>query len=286
MFGAKERASAKFDQLKGFLGELHSTIDRSQLLMVASSLAYTTILSIIPALAVSFAIFQAFGGLDKVYATLEPLIVSNLAQGVSDEVSEKIRGFIANAHGSAIGLGGLVGLIVTSMSMLSSAERALNTIWGIKLRRTLFQRVSSYWLFITLGPLALAVGIGAASSADGSISWLFPSGTGLFLLAIGFFYLIFKYVPHCFVDWRPALFSAVTTAAVSVLAKLGYQVYTSRVLTYSKIYGSLGAIPILLLWIYINWVIILLGAAFGVVLQKRIFGTAHPDRPRSVPAAK
>jgi membrane protein len=255
-------------------------IQEGQLFLVASSLAYITILSIIPLLAVSFAIFQAFGGLNKIYETLEPLILSNLAEGSSDEVIAKIREFIANAHGGALGLGGFIGLVFTSMSMLSNIEKAVNRLWGIPMKRTFFQRFTSYWLFITLGPLALAIGVGAAtSSRDFPITRFLPSGTGLFLVTIVVFSAIYKYVPHIKVRWQSALLSGFAAAVLFNLAQIGYRLYTAKVLTYNKLYGSLGAIPILLIWIYIVWIIVLGGAAMTAFLQNRYLRAQEPPTP-------
>lgn len=241
----------------------------AQLLTVASSLAYTTILSIIPLLAVSFAIFQAFGGVEKIYQVLEPIILSNLAHGVSDDAIDTIHKFINNTHAGALGIGGLIGLIFTSMSLLFSAEKAIHTVWQTKITRSIFQRIASYWLFITLGPLGLAIAVGIATSSNFPLSKLFPSGTGLFLIAVGIFFSVYKWAPQARVKWQFALISAFFTAVLWNLARLGYTIYTDHVVTYSKIYGSLGAIPILLLWIYILWVIILTGVALTAALQKR-----------------
>ena len=111
-----------------------------QLLGVASSLAYTTLLSIIPLLAVSFAIFQAFGGLDRLQATLEPVLISNLATGSGEAASEYLRRFIRNAHAGAIGATGFLGLFVTSVSLLYSIDKA---ILLEQLRRQVYE---SWWM--------------------------------------------------------------------------------------------------------------------------------------------
>ena len=251
------------------LKETWAHMRKAKLLLVASSLAYTTILSIIPLLAVSFAIFQAFGGLDKLYDTLSPLILQNLTEGTSQEVIDTLRGFIANAHANAIGAGGLIALILTSMSMLSSAENAINQVWQTTNTRSVFQRVSAYWLFITLGPLALAVIVGAATSTDFPLTKLLPSGTGIFVITVALFFVIYKWVPNCVVKWQYALLAAFATSIFWNLARLGYALYTKKVIAYNKIYGSLGAIPILLLWIYIVWLIILTGAALSAAMQKQ-----------------
>src|SRR4051812_36760219 len=163
------------------LNEVWAQMQRAQLLLVASSLAYTTILSIIPMLAVSFAIFKAFGGLEKLYHTIEPFILSNLAEGSSDEVIASIRKFVENANASAIGIGGFVGLVVTSMSMLSSIERAINVAWGAPMRRNYFQRIATYWFFITLGPLAASVGVGMVTTSNIPLWQFVPDGTGILI---------------------------------------------------------------------------------------------------------
>ncbi len=154
----------------------------TQLFMIASSLSYTTMLSIIPALAVSFATFKAFGGMDKVYSTIEPLILQNLAEGSIDAM-EAIRGFIANIHTGAIGIGGFIALIFTSMTLLFSIEKGINQIWRLQIKRGWVQRVAIYWLFITMGPLALSVAIGAATSLNLPLKHILPGGTGLFLIS-------------------------------------------------------------------------------------------------------
>lgn len=246
----------------------YKEIQDAQLFMVSSSLAYTTLLSIIPLLAVSFAIFQAFGGMHKLYEMAEPLLLSNLAEGTSEQMISKLHEFIDNAHTGIVGIGGLVGLVVTGMSMLSNIEKAINHVWKVKITRSLFQRFCNYWLLITLGPLALSVVLGIVSSADHPVMNLLPSSSGLYTIVVLLLYLIYKYVPQTKVKWQSALIAAIVTSALWNLARYGYAVYTKNVVTYSKVYGSLGAVPILMLWIYIEWVIVLTGVALTSSLQK------------------
>lgn len=243
-------------------------IQNAQLLMVASSLAYTTILSVIPLLALSFAIFEAFGGMQKLLNTIQPFILSNLAEGASDEVIAIIQSFVKNAHASAIGAGGFLGLIFTSMSMLTSIENAINRVWQTKITRTWFQRFSTYWLFITLGPVAFSLALGIATSNEYPLARLLPSGTGTFVLTATGFFCIYKFIPNCPVRSKYAVISATITSIFWNLARIGYTIYTRKVLTYHKIYGSLGAVPILLLWIYIAWIVVLAGAALNAALQR------------------
>jgi len=252
-------------------------IQQAQLFLVASSLAYTTILSLIPVLAVSFAMFKAFGGMEKLFATIEPIILNNLAEGSSEEVMLALHGFINNTHAAALGAGGILGLILTCMSMLSSAERAINRVWQARMGRSLFQRVTAYWFFITLGPLALSVAVGAATSSDFPLLRYLPGGAGLYLVSVGLFFAIYKWVPHCYVHWRFALISALFTASFWNLAQWAYSFYVSKFVTYNKIYGSLAAIPIILLWIYVAWILVLSGAALGATLQNKWMPEASKD---------
>ena len=258
------------DTLPGIIRDTAKQMEQAQLFTYASSLAYTTILSIIPLLAVSFAVFQAFGGLQKLYSIIKPMILSNLAEGASEQVIESLQSFIENAHTGAIGVGGMVGLIFTSMSMLSSAENAINYVWQVKMTRSLFQRIAYYWLFITLGPLTLSIAVGIATSSNIPLVKLLPSGIGMYFITVGIFFLVYKFVPQVKVQWQYALTSSIITSLFWNLARWGYALYTKHAVTYNVVYGSLGAIPIFLLWIYIIWLVLLGGASLTAALQNRM----------------
>jgi membrane protein len=252
-----------------FLGDLAKVFGESQLSMVASSLAYTTILSIIPVLAMGFSVFKAFGGMEKLYESIEPIILQNLTEGASGQTMQTIRGFIENIHAGALGAVGLIGVIVTCMSMLLSIEKAINRIWKTQIQRTIFQRISYYWLIITLGPLALSFVIGLASTQGQSIIKYLPSQAGAITASTVLFLLIYKGVPNRPVHWVPAIVSSFIASLAWNLGRVAYASYTAKVLTYNKIYGSLSAVPILFVWIYIGWLIILSGAAITSVLQRK-----------------
>ncbi len=246
------------------------TINERNLLMAASSLAYTTILSIVPLLAVSFSIFKAFGGLEKLYDSFKPLIIANLAESSGEVALQFIDQFVSKAHAGAMGVGGMIGLLVTSLSLLSSVEKAINRIWNATIQRTFFQRISAYWLFITLGPVAMAAALGASSSANLSFTRVLPQGFLGFMMIWGLFFAVYKWVPNRKVNWTPPLIGGLLTSVCWTLAKMGYGLYVTRVVAYNKIYGSLGAVPIILLWIYILWTVILGGAVLAFVLQRRL----------------
>lgn len=242
----------------------------AQVALVAASLAYTTILSIVPFLAVSFSIFKAFKGLDKFFENqLQPMIMENLAESAGTKAIESIQNFISNIHAGTLGVTGLIALIFTSMSMLSSAENAINRIWKTETKRPFFSRISSYWLFITAGPISLAAILGAAGLSDNRAKIL-PAGVGGFLVSLAFLASVYKFVPNQPVRWRAALAGGLMTAVAFALTKWGYGIYVRDFVSYNKIYGSLAAIPILILWIFICWAVILSGAAISASIQKRL----------------
>ncbi len=248
-----------------------SQMREAQLLLTASSLAYITILSLVPLLAISFAVFQAFGGLDKLYERVQPLILDNLAEGTSDQVTASIEGFIRNIHSTTVGVGGFLGLIFTSMSMLANIESAFNRIWKTANSRSLFQKFSTYWLFITLGPLALSITVGLATSTHLSlVTHLVPQWVVMFLVSVFALFGIYKAVPNCRVDWKFSLLAAAVTTLGFNLTRVIFNIYIRQFASYNRIYGSVAAVPILLFWIYIVWVILLAGASLNAALQKRL----------------
>jgi len=257
-------------RFKGVLLDIGRDIQQNQVLVVAGSLAYTTILSIVPLLAVSLALFKAFGGLDKILVKVQGLIVENLAQGANEMAAGKLQELVGGLHAATLGISGMIGLIFTSFAMLSSVEKAILTVWGEKNQRALFQRFATYWFFITLGPVLLAVVIGITSSSSLKFSSFFPQGIGLWVFATLGFFGLYKWIPSRHVHWGPALFSASTAALSWTLARSLYTLYVKNFVNYDKLYGSLGAVPILLLWIWILWVIILSGASLTASIQRRL----------------
>ncbi len=249
-----------------------ATLDVSreaQLVMIAESLTYKTLLSIVPVLAVSFAIFKAFGGLDRLYDTIEPFILNTLSQGTSDQVMKTLQGFIEQVHAGAVGAGGLLTLVWITMSMLSGAEKAINQVWQAESNRGFFQRVSSYWLFVTLGPLTASVILGFATSNNMPLSQFIPGSIGTFVLTVGVLFITYKWVPTARVSGRWAFVGASFTAMAFTAGKSLYGLYTTHAIMADRFYGSLAAFPILMVWIQILWTIILMGAALTLALQRR-----------------
>lgn len=252
-----------------FTRRLVSQIQKADLLLIASSLTYVTMLAIVPLLAVSFAIFQALGGMKKLYDLVEPLILDNLAEGTGTELVNALHHAVEHTHARAIGLGGMLGLLITSMSLLGHVEKAINRVWQSNTQRHYLKRMLTYSAFVTLGPLALSIAIGVLTSRHMAPVRILPTGVGPWVLEIVVFASIYRFVPNARVKWNAALSGALFTATGMSIARAGYALYTTRVVSYHKIYGSLGAIPIFMLWIYILWVLFLTGVAWSATWNER-----------------
>lgn len=238
--------------------------------LLASSLAFATAVSFVPLLAVSLSVFTAYGGLESLMAKIEPFILHNFVDASGAQVSKGIRNSIERVHSGALGISGVVGLLFISTKLFHDMERAIQRVWKIKSERSIFTKLTAYWLVMFLAPIAVAGMLGLMGSKD--LAWLFGAlskGTFTFSLAFVSLVFVYKYVPACPVNWRPAFASAFLTAIALGVAQTSYAVITKSVLRQNKIYGSLASVPIFLLWLLVLWWIFLCGVALCAVLQKR-----------------
>ncbi len=235
----------------------------------ATALAYTTLLSLVPLLVVTFSLFKAFGGLAKVMDPIENLVLNNLATGSGTMVVDTLQKFIQSYRSGTVGLVGLGMLILTVLSLLTTIERTFNDIWGIPKKRGFVQRFTVYWTLMTIGPILLGISItvtGALQSNRLVTQILSLSGGETFFISkipwlttFALFTVLYLVMPNTKVRFRSALIGGIFGGALWEIAKYGYTLYASRVVSYSKIYGSLGIIPIFLVWLYYTWIVVLIG---------------------------
>ncbi len=260
----------------------------------ASALAYTTLLALVPLLAVSIAVASLIfdvkdpGRRQELMAGIERL-VDNLAPtlGLSDaagaerraQVAQQILDFVGNIDFGKIGVTAAAGLIFVALSLLRTIEAAFNDIWGVTRGRGWFQSVVLYWAAITLGPLVLAVvkSLNFVRAYGAQFSWFQTGGPGhvllrlsevipTLLLALAFAGL-YRSMPNTRVRWSAALLGGGVAAGLWWLNNRAAMFYNSRVITYSTIYGSLGLLPLFLIGLYFSWLILLLGAETAYVYQ-------------------
>jgi membrane protein len=256
--------------LMGYLRHLRNQMQDGELQLVAGSLAYSTVLSLIPFLAVSLAILQHLGGLDGLYPQVEKMILSNFSQTAGAEGIKLIRAALSRMQFTKVGFAGALVLIFTSTRLIHDMEKGINRVWNIENRRSLAKRVFYYWLIIVSFPFVLATLVAVSSMRElTALSNQVPSSVfyGVFFFLLLFF--VYKIVPQTKVPWSSALIAA-AVGSVSLLAVHKTFLWSSnKVFNYGKLYGGLASIPLVLVWILLIWYAILFGATISASLDTK-----------------
>lgn len=267
------------------LRTLRQRFREDQLGLTASSLTFTTTLALVPLLTVMLALFTAFPIFGRFKSALQHYFLQRL---VPDSIAEQVLGTLTQfaAKANRLGSVGLVVLLFSALALMLTIDRTLNAIWRVRRPRPLAQRLLVYWAAITLGPLLLGMSLSltpyALAAARGLVGAL-PGGVGLLLGLLQFALQVlavaalFRYVPNTDVRWAHALAGALFVGVGVELAKLGLGWYLRAMPGISVLYGAFATVPILLLWIYVGWLVMLFGAviaAYAPSLQMRI---GRPD---------
>lgn len=267
------------------LRTLRQRFREDQLGLTASSLTFTTTLALVPLLTVMLALFTAFPIFGRFKSALQHYFLQRL---VPDSIAEQVLGTLTQfaAKANRLGSVGLVVLLFSALALMLTIDRTLNAIWRVRSPRPLAQRLLVYWAAITLGPLLLGMSLSltpyALAAARGLVGAL-PGGVGLLLGLLQFALQVlavaalFRYVPNTDVRWAHALAGALFVGVGVELAKLGLGWYLRAMPGISVLYGAFATVPILLLWIYVGWLVMLFGAviaAYAPSLQMRI---GRPD---------
>ncbi|MDR7334407.1 YihY family inner membrane protein [Roseateles asaccharophilus] len=236
--------------------------------LTAGSLTFTTLISLVPLLTVMLAVFTAFPMFSSFQAALEQYFLKSLIPpNIAKPVLASLTQFAAKAN--RLGVVGLVVLGITALALMLTIDRTLNAIWRVQRPRPMAQRVLVYWAALTLGPLllggsltltsyAVSAGQGFIGKMPASVSTLL-GGADIVLLGLAMAGL-FHYVPNTHVRWRHALLGGVFVSIGFALAKSLLAWYVKKVPTYSTLYGAFATVPVFLVWVYLGWVIVLLGA--------------------------
>ena len=259
---------------------LRERFREDRLSLTASSLTFTTTIALVPFITVALAVFTAFPMFAKFQDVLQKWFIQSL---VPDNIARQVLGYLNQFAGKASKLGavGLAVLLSTALALIFTIDRTLNSIWRVRTRRPFGQRVLIYWAAITLGPLVLGVSLSVTSyalSASTGVAGVVPGGVGLllevlqFLLVAGGMAAMFHYVPNTDVRWGHAWMGGLFVSGGMELAKKLLAIYLSKVPTYSAVYGAFATLPILLVWIYVAWLIVLLGAALTAYVPSLLAG--------------
>ncbi|WP_299441508.1 YihY family inner membrane protein [uncultured Rhodospira sp.] len=262
----------------------------TQVARMASALSYTSLLALVPVLAIALAMLTAFPVFSEVRDGLMESLFNVLFPYADDLVREKVDEFVQAAGGlTALGV---VGIAITAVMLLVTIETALNAIFGVQSQRGMAPRLLVYWALVTLGPLLL----GASASLSGflftlggmadagpaalrGIGGLVARALPWVLTAVAFT-LLFTVVPNRPVrPWDAAVGGIVAAILVAVL-RFGFLVYATNAQAYQTLYGALAVIPVFLVWMYLSWLVVLAGAVITAVLPVWRMRRVEGDDPR------
>ena len=249
--------------------------------LTASSLTFTTLIALVPLVTVMLAIFSAFPMFAGFQLALETYFVQNLVPvSIAQPVLKALTQFASKA--TQMGSVSLAALGVTAFALVLTIDRTLNAIWRVRRKRPLTQRVLVYWAALTLGPLLVGMSLTVMTYAltnTTRTSRIMGSSAELALAVLEFVLFVlgvaalFRFVPNTDVRWRHALGGAFFVAVGLQLAKKGLAWYAGSMSLFTTVYGAFAILPILLLWLYLMWVVVLLGAviaAYAPSLSMRI----------------
>jgi len=248
--------------------------DRCQRL--AGSLSFTTLLAIVPLTAVTVAVLSLFPVFSAWMSVIQDFIYSNFVPAAGEAVQKYLTQFAGKA--GRLTVVGLLLLAVTSLMLMATIEQALNDIWRVKNTRRLARRFLSYGALLTLGPILAAASL-ALTSKLFTLSFFGRAELTLMHVALGAVLplafelgavvLLYIVVPNAPVKWRNAFVGGVFAALLLEVAKYLFAAAMKYFTTYQTLYGAIAALPVFLVWIYISWVIVLLGAIVTATLNAR-----------------
>ncbi|MFW7523683.1 virulence factor BrkB family protein [Vibrio ostreicida] len=272
-----------------FLRYLLGRMGHDRININAGYLAYITLLSIVPMLTVLLSVLSSFSVFENAGTAIQDFVIMNFVPAAGDVVKGALFEFVANTGKmSAVG-GGF--LFVAALMLISNIDKNLNYIWRIQHKRRVMFSFSMYWMVLTLGPIMVGTSIAATSYVTSLkildsetissvyevlLSWL-P-----FLLSFFAFMGLYLLVPNKKVMVSNAAIGAVVAALLFEASKKGFALYITQFPSYQLIYGALAAIPILFVWVYLCWLIVLIGAEVTAALGERELWSEEPEMVHSV----
>jgi membrane protein len=260
---------AKYPLLKDIAANFWSDIKKERITVSAGHLAYVSLLSLVPVIMVFFMVMSAFPAFSEARNDFQQFIFNNFVPHAGDVVEKYMTEFVSNASGmtaTSIGV-----LLVVALILISNIDKTFNYLWKTKVQRPVIFTFAIYWMVITLGPLLIGMSIAVSSYLNGLATFAddYTPGFGTAFLAlvpwasaIGAFMLLYMIVPNRTVKAKYAFFGALFAAILFELTKQGFGLYITNFPSYQVIYGALAVIPILFVWVYLSWIVVLMGAVF------------------------
>ena len=263
---------------------LHERFSQDRLGQAAASLTFSTIIALVPLFTVALAIFSALPEFNDLAQKLEHWLVKSL---IPENIARTVLSYLHQFSAKATGLGWSGGaiLLLSALTVVLTVDNKLNEIWRVRKRRQLHRRLLMVWAGLTLGPLVLAASLTASTYLlSSSLGWVLGESPSRlrwpwqlleFGSMMGILALMYRVVPNTRVRGSHALIGALLATLALELVKRLLTWYLATVPSYSVIYGAFATVPILLVWIYLMWVVVLLGAVVAAYLPVLLRGVSR-----------
>jgi len=242
----------------------------------AAALSYSSLLALAPMVAIMFAMLSLFSSVEQLGNTLEDFIYSFLVPAAGDELKAYLDQFAGQA--GKLSLIGLGFFLLTALLLLFNIEESFNDIWRVKKGRRLAHRVTVYWAMVSLGPLLMGASLSLSTyflsltviEGVGFTKQVYSAGVAAlpFLFEMLAFLLLYTVMPNVRVSFVHGLLGALVASCLFEITKRGFALYVVNFNSYEVVYGTLSTLPIFLVWIYLSWMVTLLGAEVVAVLQQ------------------
>ena len=266
--------SSKFEITKNYFRYLFKRFKEDRIIVYSGYLSFVTLLSIVPLLAVIFSVFSIFPVFQDWRGEVESFVFKNFVPTLGEAIQGYLVRFVENAT-NMTSLG-LVVLFLVALLLISSIDHTLNHIWRVRKNRRKLVSFSIYWVVLTLGPVLIGTSLLTTSyllSLTGFEENTLLAVRKLFLAFLPYlasfssFLLIYLLVPHTRVHFWSALSGAMIASILFELSKSAFALYFTYFPVYKEIYGALAIIPLLFVWVFISWVVILVGAQVAASLD-------------------
>ena len=266
--------SSTFDIIKKYLNYLFKRFKEDRIIVYSGYLSFVTLLSIVPLLAVLFSVFSLFPVFQEWRGEVESFVFKNFVPTLGESIQGYLIRFVENAT-NMTSLG-LVALFLVALLLISSIDHTLNHIWRVRKNRRQLFSFSIYGVVLTLGPVLIGTSLlttsylfsltGFEENTQLAVRKLFLAFLP-YLASFSSFLLIYLLVPHTRVHFWSALSGAMIASVLFEISKSAFAFYLIHFPVYKDIYGALAIIPLLFVWVFISWVVILVGAQVAASLD-------------------
>ncbi len=259
--------------MRNFFSRLHEELN--DIRFAAASLAFSTLLSIIPFLIIVLAVFQSIGGLEEFYPKVESTLLSYLKEATGSSVSKYIRSALQSVNPGTLGVSGGLLLLFASLGLIRNIDFAFNKLWKLKISKPVYKRIWLHWVILLSAPIALAIFAGVKSISFFSRATQAFEHQLLFSVWVAALLLtLYMVIPDTKVRLLPALIAAVLASLALSVVQNSFLWLSLKVFKNNKIYGSLISLPIFLVWLLVVWCVVLMGVSLCAFLQQKTFKKA------------